>query len=123
MGRKTYESIGKPLPKRMTIVLTRQKNFQANGCLIADTIERALELAKSCKDFNQEEIFIAGGGEIYSAFLPLADFLYISEVESSLEADTYFPPFSDEQWELVKITQYPEKKDCFTWSFKVFKRN
>ena len=69
MGRKTFESIGRPLPKRKTIILTKQKDYSTpEGCLVAHSVDEALEMAKMCTNFNQDEIFIAGGGEIYRLF-------------------------------------------------------
>ena len=98
MGRKTFESIGRPLPKRQTIVLTRQQDFSAPGVLVAHSVEDAIELAQECPDFKQEELFIAGGGEIYQLFLPMATKLYLTSIDMEIEADTFFPQLDLSSW-------------------------
>jgi len=92
MGRKTFESIGKPLPKRHNIVVTRQPDYSANGILVAHSVNQALDLAKTLDD---QEIFIFGGGEIYAATLPLVDRLYLTIVEVEITGDAFFPDYSD----------------------------
>ncbi len=91
MGRKTFESIGKPLPDRTNIIVTRNKNFQAPGCLVTDSLEKALEKAGKI----DSETFVIGGGEIYKEAVPLANRLYLTLVKNSPEADTFFPDWSD----------------------------
>lgn len=91
MGRKTFESIGKPLPNRTNIVITRDKNFQVKNCLVVHSLEEAIELAK-IKD--NEEIFIIGGGQIYQQAINLADKLYLTIVKGNFGADTFFPDYS-----------------------------
>ncbi len=121
MGRKTFTSIGHPLPKRATIVLTRDKSFFAEGVYVAHSVEQALALAKTLTDFNQEEIFIAGGAQIYEQFLPLAQRLYITQVEDNFVADTFFPAWEQENWELKSRQEYcSQKPDMPAWSFSVF---
>ncbi len=89
MGRKNYESIGRALPKRLNIVLTRDKAFKAEGCTIVHSTETALAAAGSA-----DEIMIIGGAEIYAAFLPIADRIELTRVRASIEGDTFFPEFS-----------------------------
>lgn len=91
MGDKTFESIGFPLPKRNNIILTRTENYSAPGCQIENSLEKIL---KKYKDSN-EEVFIIGGGQIYKLFLPLAKKLYLTIIDESPEADTFFPDYSD----------------------------
>ena len=86
MGRKTFESIGKPLAGRKNIILTRDKGYTREGCLVVHSIEEAL---KEIKD--EQESFIIGGGEIYSIFLPYANKLYITYIDHEFQGDTYFP--------------------------------
>lgn len=94
MGRKTFESIGKPLPERTSIIITKDPNFPApNGCHIVHSIEAAQAKAKELDP--EGEIFIIGGGAIYEAFLPLTDKLYITEVADAPTADTFFPDYSE----------------------------
>jgi dihydrofolate reductase len=97
MGRKTYISIGKPLPKRHNIVLTRSADFRAPGCTVAHDVTGALNAASG------SEVMIIGGGEIYKLFLPLADRLYLTFVEVSLKGDTYFPTVDPAHWTTTRI--------------------
>lgn len=93
MGRKTYESIGRPLPNRTNIVVTRDTNFTADGCVIAHSIEAALEKAR---EFEQEEIFVFGGAQIYAATMPCVETLYLTEIaDTDPNADAFFPPFRE----------------------------
>jgi dihydrofolate reductase len=86
MGRKTYESIGAPLPGRRIIVITRQERYAPPGCLVAHSLEEALASAD-----GEDELFICGGGELYAEALPLAERLYLTVVELEVEGDTFFP--------------------------------
>lgn len=95
MGRRTWESIGRPLPRRHSIVLTRQADFQAEGATVVHDVEEALAAARG------EELFICGGAAVYAAFLPRADRLYLTRVQATVEGDTHFPDFDDESWKVV----------------------
>lgn len=92
MGRKTYESISKPLSKRTNIIITKQTNFKAEECIIVHTINDAIRLAK---ELEQNELFIIGGSEIYSAALPFIQLLYLTIIEQRFDCDTFFPDYSD----------------------------
>ncbi len=92
MGDKTYNSIGRPLPNRINIVLTKDKNFKAENCIVYYSLEEALEKAR---EIEKDEIFIIGGGQIYKQTIGLAQKLYLTVVEGKYEADTYFPDYSD----------------------------
>ena len=92
MGRKTFESIGRPLPNRINIVVTRDSNYNIEGVIVVHSIEKAIEEAKK-KD--KEEIFIIGGGQIYEQVLPFTDRLYLTVIDAQAEADTYFPDYSE----------------------------
>jgi dihydrofolate reductase len=94
MGRKTYQSIGRPLPRRINIIVTRDKNFKAPGCLTAHSLKQALDLAEQKDD---REIFIIGGGQIYQQALDrgLVDRLYITRVQGDYQAEIFFPDYSD----------------------------
>ncbi|MDD4988970.1 MAG: dihydrofolate reductase [Candidatus Pacebacteria bacterium] len=94
MGRKTYESIGRPLPGRANIIVTRNKDFKAEGCIVANTIKDAIHKAKQEKGY--EEVFVIGGGEIYTQALPFATRLYLTLIQSEKEADSFFPAYEDE---------------------------
>lgn len=94
MGRKTYESIKKALPNRINIIITRDLTYQAEGCVVVNTLEAALAHAKAQ---GEMECFVVGGGEIYRLALPLAHKIYLTEVEVDLEGDTFFD-FDTIQW-------------------------
>lgn len=91
MGRKTFESIGRVLPNRTNIIITRDLDFKAEGAIVVNSIEEALEKAKR---LEKEEIFIIGGAQIYQQALPFTDKLYLTLVEGSPEADVYFPDYT-----------------------------
>lgn len=117
MGRKTYESIGRPLPNRRNIIVTRQSGLRVEGCETAGSIEEA---AAMCN--GDTEIFIIGGGEIYRAAMPLADRLYITRVHHQYEGDTFFPAIGGE-WRLVE----EERHECgekfqYPFSFETYER-
>jgi dihydrofolate reductase len=99
MGRKTLESIGKPLPRRTNIVLTRDTSYKASGCFVYNSIEDIL--SEKMMHNDNAEMFIIGGAEIYNLFLPYTDRLYITQVSGIFNADTFFPVLSDEGWEII----------------------
>lgn len=98
MGRKTYESIGRLLPKRPNIILSRS-GFEVEGAYSATSLEQAVELAKSFT--NTDEIMIIGGGELFKQALPMADTLYLTEIQAEIEGDTFFE-FDEENWQSVE---------------------
>ena len=108
MGRKTYESIGRPLPKRENIVITRNANYQALGCVVKHSLEEAIA---HCT--GRDEIFIIGGAELYKQAIPLADRMYLTEIIIqppdrflvTFEGDAYFPEFSTSDWVIKKATK------------------
>jgi dihydrofolate reductase len=104
MGQKTFESIGKPLPNRVNIVLTQEPDLKIVGCITVNSIEQALTEAKK---HDQEEIFFVGGGTVYKQALPLADKLYLTVVKGNFEADTYFPDYA----QFTKVVSRRESHD------------
>lgn len=92
MGRKTYESIGRVLPNRLNIIVTRNKDFTVEGALVVHALEAAIQKAKAV---DKSEIFIIGGAEIFKSALPLAERLYLTVVHESAPADVFFPPYAD----------------------------
>ncbi len=120
MGRKTYESIGHPLPGRHNIVLTRQRDYRAPGCTVVHSLEEALAAAG-----DVEEVMVAGGSSIYRQFLPRADRLYLTFVETTADGETTFPPFDREEWHLVFEEAHPaDQQNPFPYRFTIFeKRN
>jgi dihydrofolate reductase len=112
MGRKTFESIGKPLPNRTNIVITRHGKVSDDASvLVADSIEKAIEIAKEVK--GDEEIFIIGGGNIYEQSLDITDKIYLTEVKVTIDGDTYFPKLNESEWKEVSRKPYQknEKND------------
>ncbi|RYU95824.1 dihydrofolate reductase [Emticicia agri] len=112
MGRKTFESIGKPLPNRINIVITRQEKISDDASvLIADSIEKAIEIAKEVK--GKEEIFIIGGGNIYEQSLAITDKIYLTEVKVNINGDTFFPKLGEDEWKEISRKSYQknEKND------------
>ena len=93
MGRKTYESIGRPLPGRQNIVITRQNNFTADGCDVVQSTAEAVEVAGGA-----DEIMVIGGSQIYAAFLPTADRIYLTRVHTEVDGDAFFPPLDEAKW-------------------------
>ncbi len=92
MGRKTYESIGRPLPGRTNIVITRDTARDISGCVVVGSLTEALERAR---EIESEEIFVCGGGQIYADALPLADRLYLTVVHAIIDGDVFFPEYTD----------------------------
>jgi dihydrofolate reductase len=108
MGRRTFESIGRPLPGRTTIVLTRNPAYAAVGCAVSHDLEAAIRVAALAGD---REVFVLGGAEVYAAALPLADRLYLTRVHASLEGDTRFPPLPG-GWRDTWSEEHPEGTPC-----------
>ncbi len=118
MGRKTFDSIGRPLPGRTSIVITRQANYRNVGVLIARSLPEAIRLAG-----DTDEVFVIGGGEIYSQALPLADRLYMTVVDENTDGDTHFPNWDPGQWRFVEETSHPaDAKNLYSMHFRVFDR-
>ncbi len=119
MGRKTFESIGKALPGRTSIIISRQESYQMNGCYVEKSLKSALSLAKQRGD---DEAMVVGGGEIYKEALPLVDCIYFSEVDYSGEADTFFPKLNKNEWISESKKTYLQTEKGPAWSFEILKR-
>jgi len=118
MGRKTYESIGRPLPKRSNIIITRNADFLAEGCTIVHTIDAALACAT-----EQEEVMVIGGASFYEQILPRADRIYLTLIDGDFEGDTLFPEYDPSDWqETENINQTPDEKNKYQYSFIVLDR-
>lgn len=124
MGRKTFESIGKPLPGRTNIVVTRQKGYQPEGVLVIDSLEAALDHARAIAEADGvDEVFIGGGGELYKEAMPVTDRLYITEVDLEPQGDTAFPAIDHGQWVVVDEPEVPlTGKDTASFRVKVYER-
>lgn len=119
MGRKTYESLGRPLPNRTNIIITRDQNYTDDNVLITHSLEEAIVEAKEIN----EDYFIIGGGEIYKQALRKADELYITEVHHDFEGDTYFPEIDEEVYEEVSRENHlKDEKHPYSYSFITYKR-
>ena len=120
MGRNTFESIGKPLPNRTTIIITRNKNYFKDGCLIANSLEAAIEMAN-----KEEKIYIIGGAQIYKYAIEnnLADALDITLVHHQFEADAFFPEIDDTIWKETKREDFKaDEKNKFDYSFISYRK-
>ena len=124
MGRKTYESIGRPLPGRVTIVLTRQADYPPPHpqVLVAHSLDEARALVRTT-DMDPHEAFVVGGAEIYRLALPAASQLYYTQVHANPPGDTKFPEIDWQQWEQLEATDYPcDDKNDYTVTWQVWKR-
>ncbi len=118
MGRKTFESFPKPLPNRTHIIITRQKNYTAENCIVVDSLEKAIAVSP-----KGEEIFIIGGGEIYSQSIEMANKLDITRVHHAFDADTFFPEIDLKKWELTATEFHPkDEKHLFDFTFQTYLR-
>jgi dihydrofolate reductase len=119
MGRKTFESIGRPLPGRTTIVVTRRGDFSAPEVVVAASLDAALDLAR-----GDGEVFIAGGADIYEQMIHRADRMYLTRVHADFEGDAFFPDFDDvTEWSLVDCEhQEPDDKNPLPYSFLTYER-
>ena len=119
MGRKTFESLGKPLPNRTTIIITRNKNYKVDNCIVVNSLEKAILAAKD--DANP---YVLGGGEIYKQALQHADFLDLTLVHHSFEeADTFFPEIDFEKWKEIKREDFEaDDRHDYAYSFVTYKK-
>ena len=118
MGRKTHESIGRPLPGRANIVVTRDSGFSAEGCRVVHSIDEALVAAG-----DVDEVMIMGGENLYSQLLPRADRLYLTEVQAEVSGDAWFPEFDETQWqELERESHRADENNEFDYDFVVLAR-
>ncbi len=117
VGRKTFESIGKPLPGRQTVIVTRDQEFKAEGCFIVHSVEEAVNLAR---ERGESEVFICGGAEIYALTLGVADRLYLTQVLARVDADTFFPEWDMNGWIEKESTFHPgDEKNQYPTIYKL----
>ena len=113
MGRRTWDSIGRALPGRTSIVLTRDKGFRCEGCVIAHSADEALKLAG-----DVPEVIVFGGADVFRTFLPRADRIYLTEVDADVGGDTHFPPLDPKDWEMVERQDHPaDDRHPYDFSF------
>ena len=122
MGRKSFESMGKPLPNRLNIIITRNEDYAAEGALVVHSLEEGLKLAKEQK---QREVFILGGGEIYKLALEkkLVDRIYLTEIKATFNGDTFFPELNKEDWQETKREEFQaDDKNPHDYAFVTLER-
>lgn len=119
MGRKTWDSIGRALPGRENIVITRNESFSCEGCTVLNSIDELLTYSRE----KREEVFVIGGAEIFKAILPAADRLYLTMIYDQFAGDTFFPEFDMADWELVsKEKGIKDEKNPYDYEFLIYKR-
>ena len=121
MGRKCFQSIGRPLPNRTNIIVSRNPDFYIDGCILTHSVTAALDV---CEQRGAEEAFIIGGGEIYLKGLPLSSKLYITEIDIEIpDADVFFPAINIESWSLISEEMHKkDDKNIYDYAFKIFER-
>ena len=119
MGRKTFETFPKPLPNRVHIVITRNKNYQKEGAVAVHDMKNALKIAE-----KDEQPFIIGGGEIYKMGLPFSDKIELTRVHGKFEdADTFFPKFSEAEWELISKIEHPkDERHKYSFTYETWEK-
>ncbi|WP_264536072.1 dihydrofolate reductase [Flavobacterium sp. N1736] len=118
MGRKTFESFPKPLPNRTHIVITRQENYKPEGCIVVNSIEKAIALCP-----ENEDSYIIGGGEIYNLGLPYADIIEITKVHHTFDADAFFPEIKESDWQLVESEEnFKDEKHLYDYTYETYIR-
>ena len=110
MGRKTFESIGKPLRNRKNIILSRDKNYKAEGCTIVHTVQDALKAAEGA-----QEAMVIGGEQVFQKFLPMANRMYLTYIDKDFEGDAYFPEFDKNEWKETSREEHADNKLNFAF--------
>jgi dihydrofolate reductase len=119
MGRKTWESLGRALPGRINVVITGDKNYKAEGAVIAHSLNEALAISS-----NDDEIFIFGGGKIFREALPRVEKIYMTRVEATVDGDAFFPEISSNDWSEIERQDYKaDEKNQYDYSFVTLQRN
>lgn len=120
MGRKTYESLGKPLAGRTNIVITRQADWKADGTIVVSSLEEALKAAAAT---DAREAFVIGGGEIFKQALPIADKIVLTRVHTVIDGDAFFPELSPADWEMEWHQDFEaDEKHAYAYSFQIWRR-
>jgi dihydrofolate reductase len=118
MGRKTYESIGKPLPGRTSVVVTHNANYSVPGVIVANSLEAAIA---ACGD--DEEVFVTGGAELYRQAIKFADRIYLTEIDANITGDAHFTELDRKLWlETERVSRAPDEKNLYSYHFVVYDR-
>ncbi|MCV2486073.1 dihydrofolate reductase [Flavobacterium sp. SH_e] len=118
MGRKTFESFPKPLPDRVHIVISRQENYNPEGCIVVDSIEKAIAICP-----ENDDSYIIGGGEIYNLALPFTDIIELTKVHHTFDADAFFPKINKSEWILVESEEnYKDEKHLYDYTYETYIR-
>ncbi|MFC3885238.1 type 3 dihydrofolate reductase [Bacillus songklensis] len=118
MGRKTFESIGKPLPGRENVIVTSRQDYKAEGAAVVHSLDELLAF-----DNHSKELFIIGGARLYEQTLPHANRLYLTEIQEQFEGDTYFPVFNQSEWNVIfKEQGVKDEKNSYTYFFTIYER-
>lgn len=119
MGRKTFESIGRVLPNRVSIIVTTQKNYQVSGAVVVGSLEQAIELAQR----NDQEPFIIGGAQLFAAALPQVGRIYLTQIHHAFTGDTFFPILSAANWQEIERQDFePDEKNPYFYAFSTQQR-
>lgn len=120
MGRKSFDSIGRPLPGRHNIVLTRDRNFRAEGVSVVHSLREAMEIAGADRP---EEVFIIGGAQIYKKAFPYCDRLYMTRIHTETEGDVFLPEVDFSAWKLISEEKHlPDEKNIHDYTFRIYER-
>lgn len=118
MGRRTFESVGRPLPDRRNVIVTRDPTYRAAGAVVAPGLDEALALAA-----DEPEVFVVGGAELYRLALPRADRMYLTIVHAEVPGDTYFPPFDPDEWHLEREERHTtDARHAHPFTFRCYVR-
>jgi len=112
MGRKTFESIGRPLPNRVSVIITRQQNYEVVGCVVVHSLQEALKVSST-----DSEAFIIGGGEIYREAMEFADKLYLTHLHKKFHGDCFFPYFDESEWRVISRERHCLKSDTDSYDY------
>lgn len=118
MGRRTFESVGKPLPKRVNIIITRDANYTQDGCVVVNSLEDALKEASK----TDENPFIVGGEQIYRLALPIADTVYLTRIHHKFEGDRHFPELGEEWKEVESVPHSIDDKHKYAFTFNTYEK-